>query len=318
MYNNSNEHKIPYDDIKCFYLLPTTDDRSLLLFRLSKAISRGTKRFPFLLLQTTSLPTEIQLNLTEEQLNEEPFKGNLQATMTGPLGRVIAKIFKSISQKPVYTHSEYKNQHGFAFCRCALKANNGQLYPLQRGILFVHSPTVLYSYDEIKSIQYERYEDRVSTTIDLKITLRSGRADGLKEVTFSSIDRKEATNLTAFFTAKKNLNFIAPKEEDNLMQLDDDDDEEDDESYNAEESDDDDDSDDSDDDDDDSDESDESDKKATKKRKAPAKKNTTAKRTKTSSAKKKQESDDDDDDDDEDDDDDGSEDESEDYNDLDD
>merc|ERR1711988_1817658 len=207
-----------------------------------------------LLLQTNKLQTEISINLTEEQLQEEPFRGMLQPTMEGPMSRVFPKIFKSISQQAVYTTSNYKNQHGFSFCRCALKANSGQLYPVLKGIIFVHSPTVFYSYDEIKSIEYERYDDKGLTTMDLAITLLPGRVDGVKQVTFQSIDRKEAPNLTEFFSTKAKSKFIPPIEEsvgginDTLLE----DDEDDDESYNAEDSENDDGSDDSDDSDDDS------------------------------------------------------------------
>merc|ERR1712070_1027991 len=95
------------------------------------------------------------------------------------------------------------------------------------------------SYDDIKTIQYERY-DEVSTTVDLKIIFRQGQVDGLKDATFSSIDRKEAPMLTKFLSSKPKLNFIVPKEKQRgrggmaeMEELDEEDDEEDDESYHG-------------------------------------------------------------------------------------
>ncbi|RYG64901.1 hypothetical protein EON64_13040, partial [archaeon] len=46
-----------------------------------------------------------------------------------------------------------------AFCvRCAIKANEGLLYPLAKALLFIHKPTVLVKFEDIEQIEFRRYE----------------------------------------------------------------------------------------------------------------------------------------------------------------
>ena len=69
-------------------------------------------------------------------------------------------------------------------------ANEGHLYPLEKQFIFIHKPAVLIRFDEIESVEFQRYAGgQVSTrNFDLCVTLHStpGDASGAKEYTFSS------------------------------------------------------------------------------------------------------------------------------------
>ena len=86
-------------------------------------------------------------------------------------------------------------------------ANEGHLYPLEKQFIFIHKPAVLIRFDEIESVEFQRYAGgQVSTrNFDLCVTLHStpGDASGAKEYTFSGIDKTNYTALYSFLSGKK-------------------------------------------------------------------------------------------------------------------
>jgi hypothetical protein len=79
-----------------------------------------------------------------------------------------------------------------------VKANEGSLYPLEKGLLFVPKPPTLILYPEIMSIEYQRFSRSAGSarSFDVKVETDKGSH------TFLNIAREEFQSLHSFFVAK--------------------------------------------------------------------------------------------------------------------
>lgn len=88
-----------------------------------------------------------------------------------------------------------------------ISANEGHLYPLEKQFIFIHKPAVLIRFDEIESVEFQRYAGGQGSTrnFDLCVTLHNTPGDSLsaKEYTFSGIDKTNYTALYSFLSGKK-------------------------------------------------------------------------------------------------------------------
>ena len=86
-------------------------------------------------------------------------------------------------------------------------ANEGHLYPLEKQFIFIHKPAVLIRFDEIESVEFQRYAGGQGSTrnFDLSVTLLNTPGDTLavKEYTFSGIDKSNYASLYSFLSQKK-------------------------------------------------------------------------------------------------------------------
>lgn len=87
-------------------------------------------------------------------------------------------------------------------------ANEGHLYPLEKQFIFIHKPAVLIRFDEIESVEFQRYAGAgqgSTRNFDLCVTLHTTPGDNLavKEYTFSGIDKTNYNALYSFLSGKK-------------------------------------------------------------------------------------------------------------------
>jgi structure-specific recognition protein 1 len=208
---NKYDYKIKYDDISRLFLLPKPDDFHMaFVIALEKPIRQGQQRYKYLVMQTNKQPSEIEILLEEKTLKKE-YGGDLQPIMTGSLSNLLAKTFKVVTKKKVFVPGKFANANQHACVKCALKANEGLLYPLEKQFLFIHKPAVLVRFDEIESVEFQRYAGGQGSTrnFDLCVTLHqasdnvSADNSGTKEYIFSGIDRSDYTALYNFLSGKK-------------------------------------------------------------------------------------------------------------------
>ena len=207
MRGNKYDYKIRYDDISRLFLLPKPDDVHMaFVIALDKPIRQGQQRYQYLVLQTNKEHEEVRVNLDEEALQKE-YNGDLQPVMTGSFSNLVAKTFKVIAKKKVFIPGKFANANQQACVKCALRANEGLLYPLEKQFLFIHKPPVLIRFDEVESVEFQRYAGGQGSTrnFDLCVTLKSSSVagSGAKEYTFSGIDRTDYTGLYNFLSGKK-------------------------------------------------------------------------------------------------------------------
>ena len=134
------DYKIKYDDISRLFLLPKPDDVHMaFVIALDKPIRQGQQRYQYLVLQTTKDPDEVRVNLDEETIKKE-YGDDLQPIMRGSFSNLVAKTFKVIAKKKVFIPGKFANANQQPCVKCALRANEGLLYPLEKQFVF-HSQT---------------------------------------------------------------------------------------------------------------------------------------------------------------------------------
>jgi hypothetical protein len=60
--------------------------------------------------------------------------------------------------------------------RCAIKANEGLLFPLAKAFIFIHKPTVIIRFEDIDEIEFERMDvnnNSATRNFDMKIKLKA-------------------------------------------------------------------------------------------------------------------------------------------------
>lgn len=200
------DYKIKYDDISRLFLLPKPDDVHMaFVIALDKPIRQGQQRYQYLVLQTNKDPDEVRVNLDEDTIKKE-YGDNLQPIMRGSLSNLVAKTFKVIAKKKVFIPGKFSNANQQPCVKCALRANEGLLYPLEKQFVFIHKPPVLIRFNEVESVEFERYAGGQGSTrnFDLRVTLKASATSGAgqNEYTFSGIDRSDYTGLYDFLSKK--------------------------------------------------------------------------------------------------------------------
>ena len=189
------DYKIKYDDISRLFLLPKPDEVHMaFVIALDKPIRQGQQRYQNLVMQTTKEHAQVNVNLDESSLKE--YGGDLQPVMYGSLSNLVAKTFKIIAHKKVFVPGKFANANQQPCVKCALRASEGHLYPLEKQFIFIHKPTVLVRFDDVESVEFQRYAGGQGSTrnFDLCITLaNAGDSGGTREYIFSGIDRSDYT-----------------------------------------------------------------------------------------------------------------------------
>jgi structure-specific recognition protein 1 len=201
------DYKIRYDDISRLFLLPRQDDMHMaFVIALDKPIRQGQQRYNMLVMQCTKEHSELEINLDDATLQKE-YNGDIQSHMDGSFSNLVAKTFKVITRKKVFIPGKFANANQQACVKCALRANEGHLYPLEKQFIFIHKPAVLIRFDEIESVEFQRYAGGQGSTrnFDLSVTLHSTPGDSVatREYTFSGIDKTNYAALYSFLSGKK-------------------------------------------------------------------------------------------------------------------
>ena len=199
------DYKIRYDTINRLFLLPKPDEVHMaFVIALDKPIRQGQQRYQYLVMQATKEPDEVVVNMDEETLEKE-YKGELQPVMRGSLANLIAKSFKVIAQKKVFIPGKFANANQQACLSCSVRANEGLLYPLEKQFVFIHKPPIIVRFNEIESVEFQRYAGGQGSTrnFDLQVNLKhSDGVGGNKDYTFSGIDRSDYSGLYSFLKGK--------------------------------------------------------------------------------------------------------------------
>lgn len=200
------DYKIKYDDINRLFLLPKPDEVHMaFVVALDKPIRQGQQRYQYLVLQTSKDPDEVTVNLDEATLQKE-YAGELQPVMRGSLANLVAKTFKVIAKKKVFIPGKFENANAHKCVKCALRANEGLLYPLEKQFVFIHKPPVLIRFNEVESVEFQRYAGGTGSTrnFDLAVSLKSSVSSGgsPQEYVFSGIDRSDYQSLYNFLSSK--------------------------------------------------------------------------------------------------------------------
>lgn len=222
LHGKTFDYKIPVATILRLFQLPHKDGRqTFFVLSLDPPIVQGQTRYQFLqLLFLLEEEETITLDMEESELKEK-FEGKLTKQMTGQFVDIFANVVKAVTNKRINA-PDYKNLTNSAVS-CSYKNNNGLLYPLERGFMYVHKPAIHIRFEEISSINFAR-SDGSTRSFDLEIETKAGTTH-----IFNSIEKEEYPRLYDY-VSKKNLRIknrgttkVAPVAEvDELIDSDDD------------------------------------------------------------------------------------------------
>mmetsp|Transcript_147490 Transcript_147490/g.358004 ORF Transcript_147490/g.358004 Transcript_147490/m.358004 type:complete len:391 (-) Transcript_147490:54-1226(-) len=198
--------QVYYKRLSKFFWLPRPGGiHSFFVIGLEEPIRMGAQHHNYLVLQIANEEASLKVNITPEEAKEEGIK--LKEEMKGSLSKVVAKVFKGLTGKPVYINGAFKSAGGHAAIRCAINSNEGFLYPLDKSFVFVHKPALYIPFHDIVGVEFLRVEQAhgvgASRTCDLQIDIRSvGREKG-RSIVFRSIDRGEFDGLVEFLKSQE-------------------------------------------------------------------------------------------------------------------
>ncbi|GAA5958801.1 hypothetical protein JCM21900_004768 [Sporobolomyces salmonicolor] len=197
------DYRVAYTQIQRLFLLPKPDDiHSQLVVNIDPPIRQGQTRYPYLVMQfAKDEMMELDLNLDEETIRDK-YDGNLKQHYDDPAYEVVSLLFRVLTQKKVTTPGNYQSHDGQAAVKCNLKANEGQLYFLEKQLLFISKQPTLVLFSEISAVVLARVGGALPSarTFDLSIRLKDSSSGPL---VFSALNKEELTNITDFLTMKK-------------------------------------------------------------------------------------------------------------------
>ncbi|KAI8915430.1 hypothetical protein DFJ77DRAFT_368693 [Powellomyces hirtus] len=198
----SHDYKIMYSSIIVLSLLPKPDDlHHMFVIGLDPPLRQGQTRYPFLVFQfEKEEEVELDINMEDATFAERSAQG-LQKSYDGPVYDVVSGIMSALTGKKITEPVTFKSSQGQSGIKCAHKANEAFLYPLEKSILSIPKPPIFLAQSEIAAVTFSRVGQTGGSalkTFEIKFNLRSG-----PEYTFGSIAREEYEPLESFFRAKK-------------------------------------------------------------------------------------------------------------------
>ena len=208
--------------------LPRTDDvHYVFIIALDKPIRQGQQRYGHLVWQLKRTDASIDVNLSDEEIASRYGTGSgLKQALDGPLYQLVARVFKVLSSKKVFTTGKFRSFNEQHAINCSVKARTGQLYPLERSFVFIHQPTLVLRFEDVAAVEFERFsgygQGSATRNFDLRVQMKTGTGDA-KEHTFTSIERNEYKQLLEFLSQKglkiRNLDQTAARERQQLTEV---------------------------------------------------------------------------------------------------
>ncbi|XP_071516911.1 FACT complex subunit Ssrp1 [Panulirus ornatus] len=198
LHGKTFDFKIPVTTVLRLFLLPHLDQRQhFFVVSLDPPIKQGQTRYPYLILLFSGDDMDhIELPLTEEELQDK-YEGRLDKEISGLQFEIISKMFKGICNRKIVTPGNFTGHSGTPAISCSYKAAAGYLYPLERGLIYVHKPPVHIRFDEISSVNFAR-SGSTTRSFDFEVELKNGAIN-----TFSSIEKGEYNRLFDYVNQKK-------------------------------------------------------------------------------------------------------------------
>ncbi|KAI7834425.1 hypothetical protein BX661DRAFT_139106 [Kickxella alabastrina] len=201
------DYKIPYENVQRLFLVSKPDELHMMfLVGLNPPIRQGQTRYPYLVLQfVRDEESAVDLNLQVDD-QARALEGRLRAHYDEPLYRIVANVFKGVTDKKLIEGGNFRGYHGSQGLKASLKASEGTLYPLDKGLLFAPKPPIYIPHADILSVVFSRVEASSSNkmrTFDLRINMV-----GAPEYQFVSINREEHAALEAY-AAEHGLKIIS-------------------------------------------------------------------------------------------------------------
>ncbi|EES02337.1 hypothetical protein BDA96_03G041900 [Sorghum bicolor] len=198
----ANDFKIQYSSIVRLFLLPKSNNpHTFVVITLDPPIRKGQTLYPHIVIQfETEAVVERDLALSKELLVDK-YKDRLEESYKGLIHEVFTKVLRGLSGAKVTRPGSFRScQDGYAV-KSSLKAEDGLLYPLEKGFFFLPKPPTLILHEEIEFVEFERHGAGGASIsfhyFDLLVKLKNDQ-----EHLFRNIQRNEYHNLFNFINGK--------------------------------------------------------------------------------------------------------------------
>ena len=104
---------------------------------------------------------------------------------------------KGLVNRKITVPGNFTGHSGTPAIGCSYKAAAGNLYPLERGFIYVHKPPIHIRFEEISSVNFAR-SGGSTRSFDFEVETKNGVVH-----TFSSIEKEEYGRLYDFISNKK-------------------------------------------------------------------------------------------------------------------
>ncbi|XP_072977188.1 FACT complex subunit SSRP1-like [Typha angustifolia] len=198
----ANDFKIQFSSVVRLFLLPKFNQpHTFVVVTLDPPIRKGLTLYPHIVLQfETDNVIEKTLSISEDLLATR-YKDRLEASYKGLIHEVFTLILRGLSGAKVTRPGKFRSCQGGYAVKSSLKAEDGILYPLEKGFFFLPRPPTLILHDEIDYVEFERHGAGGSSVsshyFDLLVKLKNDQ-----EHLFRNIQRNEYHNLFDSINAK--------------------------------------------------------------------------------------------------------------------
>ncbi|KAG8944167.1 FACT complex subunit [Tulasnella sp. 424] len=197
------DYKVLYSSVTRIFLLPKPDEIHVqLVVGLDPPIRQGQTQYPYLVLNfSREEELDIELNIDQETIDAK-YEGKLQKKYDLPTYRVVSEVFRGLSGRKMIAPGSFAsrdNQHGI---KANMKAVTGELYFLEKSLIFVAKQPTVVDYADIHQIVFSRLGSGMASarTFDIRVVTKAGP---VSEVAFTSINKEEFEPVEDFLKAKK-------------------------------------------------------------------------------------------------------------------
>ncbi|KAL7674050.1 hypothetical protein ACOME3_000333 [Neoechinorhynchus agilis] len=220
LHGKSFDYKIMYNQIAMVFILENPLKRHVYFafkliffnrflngsFAIYPPVRQGQTLYPFVILQCESdEEIELDVKLPGHPANDDEEK------MKGATYEVLAEILKQILPNKFNDQCTYRSAVNTeaAFVNASIRACSGLLYPMDKGILFMHKPTFYLPYEEMLLVDMGSGNEPIQSSSSLKTFMVEIKMKNGTAYSFSSIDREEQKPLASFIKSKRvDVSFI--------------------------------------------------------------------------------------------------------------
>lgn len=200
--NKKFDYNIEWSHVKRLFLLDDAQStgRKLLLVGLEPGFKQGNKSYTFITIVLPDGPTvDLHLNASDDDFTNK-WHGKLSSTMPDTMQNLVPTLLSAFSTDRIYgPDNSFKSYNQESFVQAYNKSNEGSLYMMKRGLMYVKNPTTYIRYDDIKEIRFDQLDDGTgafaSRTFNLVIEVKQSKT----KMEFVSIVNENFDSMYTYF-----------------------------------------------------------------------------------------------------------------------
>eukprot|EP00918_Siedleckia_nematoides_P098499 GHVU01215540.1.p1 GENE.GHVU01215540.1~~GHVU01215540.1.p1 ORF type:complete len:354 (-),score=98.72 GHVU01215540.1:658-1719(-) len=141
---------------------------------------------------------EVTLNASPEQLAAmKKLQPSVDKKMEGPMFKVVLALLQALCKRTVVGNWDHDSPNKTECVRTSYKASDGHLYLLEKQLIFLPKPAIIFKHEDILNVSFSRTSGSQTRFCELRLTLRGGG-----DIDFTSIERKEHERLSRYLRSR--------------------------------------------------------------------------------------------------------------------